>query len=220
MKGEVRPVVKISSPAFVFITAGLYLALGGIAGYSTVNAAILLLLGVYRFRTDRSRLSAVVVAVSTLVLIINQFVLFALIVLFSLGYYYFRSRPPAPGNYRGVHRLILNLRLDEQSWVLQSMSFWQAIGEIRMDMSLAIPEEKETTIVLQGLVGDVDLTIPEEYGLEIEASVLIGQVGFRQTKDGGVLHSLAWRSPDYDRKEFRLKLQLFYLVGDIKIRTV
>lgn len=220
MKGEVRPVVKKSSPAFAFIAAGLYLALGGIAGYATVNAAILLLLGVYRFRTDRSRFSAAVVAVSTLVLIINQFALFAVIVLFSLGFYYFRSRPPAPGNYRGVHRPILHLRLDEQSWVLQSMSFWQAIGEIRMDMSLAIPEEKETSIVLQGLVGDVDLTIPEEYGLEIEASVLIGQVGFRQTKDGGVLHRLAWRSPDYDRKEFRLKLQLFYLVGDIKIRTV
>ena len=40
------------------------------------------------------------------------------------------------------------------------MSFWHAIGEIRMDMSLAVPEDKETTIVLQGLVGDLDLIVP------------------------------------------------------------
>nr|WP_255570880.1 cell wall-active antibiotics response protein LiaF [Cohnella sp. CFH 77786] len=112
------------------------------------------------------------------------------------------------------------MRLDEQSWVLQSMSFWQAVGEIRMDMTLAIPEEKETTIVLQGLVGDVDLTVPEDYGLQVEASVFVGQIGYKQSRDGGMLHRLSWRSPDYDSREYRLKLQLFYLVGDIKIRTV
>jgi len=116
--------------------------------------------------------------------------------------------------------LFLNMRLGEESWVLQSMSYWQAVGEIRLDLSLAIPEEKETTIVLQGLVGDVDLTIPEDYGLQIEASVLIGQIEFGQTKDGGMMHRLSWRSPDYDRREYRVKLQLFYLVGDMKIRTV
>jgi lia operon protein LiaF len=100
------------------------------------------------------------------------------------------------------------------------MSFWQAVGEIRMDMSLAVPEEKETTIILQGLVGDVDLTIPEDYGIQVEASVMVGQIAFRQSRDGGMMHRLSWRSPDYDQREYRMKLQLFYLVGDIKIRTV
>ncbi len=212
----------MSNHAFLFIAAGLYLAFGSIAGFATVNAAILLCLGIYRFRIDRSRLSVLVMAAATLMLIIHQFILFAAIVLLSLGFYYLKSRQPAKsmGMHRSAHRLMLNLRLDEQSWMLQSMSFWQAVGEIRMDLSLAIPEEKETAIVLQGLVGDVDLTIPEDYGLEVEASVLIGQIGFGQTRDGGMLHRISWRSPDYDRREYRLKLQLFYLVGDIKIRTV
>jgi len=212
--------MKLSNHAFLFIAAGLYLALGGIAGYATVNAAILLGLGIWRFRTDRSRWSIVLIAICALVLVLNQFILFILIVLLSLGIYYFRSRPSSSGLYRSTHRLFLNMRLDEQSWVLQSMSCWQAVGEIRMDASLAIPEEKDTTIVLQGLVGDVDLTVPEDYGLEVEASVLIGQIGFQQTRDGGMLHRVSWRSPDYDRREYRMKLQLFYLVGDIKIRTV
>jgi lia operon protein LiaF len=212
--------MKMPSNAILFITAGIYLALGGMAGYATVNAVVLLLLGIERYRWDRSRLSIILIAVSTLLLIVNQFALFAIVVLVSLGTYYLRARPPAFGTYVNKHRLFLNMRLDEQSWVLHSMSFWHVIGEIRMDMSLAVPEDKETTIVLQGLVGDLDLIVPDDCGLQVEASVLLGQISFKQMKEGGMFHRLSWRSPNYDECEQKLKLQLFYLVGDIKIRTV
>jgi lia operon protein LiaF len=209
-----------SSKAILFIAAGIYLALGSVAGYATVNAVVLLLIGIERYRWDRSRLSMIVIVLSTLVLIINQFGLFVVVLLISLGTYYFRARPPGLRTYVGKHRLILNMRLDEQSWVLHSMSFWHAVGEIRMDMSQAVPEEKETTIVLQGLVGDLDLIVPDDYGIQVEASVLLGQISFKQVKEGGMFHRLSWKSPNYEDCEQRLKLQLFYLVGDIKIRTV
>jgi lia operon protein LiaF len=208
------------SNAILFIAAGIYLALGAVAGYTTVNAVILLLIGIERYRTDRSRMSITVIVISTLVLIITQFALLVVVVLISLGIYYFRVKPPTFGAYFSKHRLFLNMRLDEQSWVLQSMSYWHAIGEIRMDMSQAVPEEKETTIVLQGLVGDLDILVPDDYGIEVEASVLIGQVSFKQIREGGMFHRLSWKSPNYDDCEMRLKLQLFYLVGDIKLRTV
>lgn len=208
------------SNAILFIAAGIYLALGAVAGYTTVNAVILLLIGIERYRTDRARISIAVIVISTLVLIITQFALLVVVVLISLGIYYFRAKPPTFGAYFSKHRLFLNMRLDEQSWVLQSMSYWHAIGEVRMDMSQAVPEEKETTIVLQGLVGDLDILVPDDYGIEVEASVLIGQVSFKQIKEGGMFHRLSWKSPNYDDCEMRLKLQLFYLVGDIKLRTV
>lgn len=212
--------MKWPSNAILFIAAGIYLALGGMAGYVTVNAVVLLLLGIERYRWDRSRLSIILIAVSTLLLIVNQFALFAVVVLVSLGTYYLQAKPPAFGTYVNKHRLFLNMRLDEQSWVLHSMSFWHVIGEIRMDMSLAVPEDKETTIVLQGLVGDLNLIVPDDCGLQVEASVLLGQISFKQMKEGGMFHRLSWRSPNYDECEQKLKLQLFYLVGDIKIRTV
>jgi len=209
-----------SNKATVFIAAGLYLALGAVAGYTTVNAVLLLLLGIERFRNDRARISVAVIAVSTLVLIITQFAMFAIVVLISLAIYYVRARPPELGNYFSKHKLLLNLRLDEKSWVMNSMSFWHAIGEIRMDMSQAVPEDKETTIVLQGLIGDLDLIVPEDYGIQVDASVLLGQVLFRQSQESGMLHRLSWKSPNYDQSEQKVKLQLFYLLGDIKIRTV
>ncbi|QTH40069.1 cell wall-active antibiotics response protein [Cohnella sp. LGH] len=212
--------MRRSSNAIVFIAAGLYLALGAVAGYATVNAVLLLLLGIHRYRSDRSRLSVVVIAISTLVLIVNQFALFVVVVLVSLGIYYFRARPPEFGTHVSNHRLFMNMRMEEQSWVLRSMSYWHAFGEIHMDMSLAVPEEKETTIVLQGVVGNVDLIVPEDYGMQVEASVLIGQASFRQIQEGGMIQRLSWKSPNYEQSEQKLKLQLFYLVGDIKIRTV
>jgi lia operon protein LiaF len=212
--------MKWSSNVILFIVAGIYVALGSVAGYATVNAVVILLIGIVRYRWDRSRLSKIVIVISTLVLIINQFALFVVVVLVSLGIYYFRARPPGIGNYVEKHKLILNMRLDEQSWVLHSMRFWHAVGEIRMDISHAVPEEKETTIVLQGLVGDINLIVPDDYGIQVEASVLLGQISFKQMREGGIIHRLSWKSPNYEQCEQRLKLQLFYLVGDIKIRTV
>ncbi|MFC5530060.1 cell wall-active antibiotics response protein LiaF [Cohnella yongneupensis] len=212
--------MPMSKNAMIIIAAGIYLALGGVAGYPTVNAALLILIGVDRYRYDRSRLSFILIAISILVLIVNQFALFALVVLISLGIFYFRARPPGVGTYTSKHQLLLNMRLDERSWVLHSMSFWHAIGEVRMDMTLAVPEDRQLTIVLQGLVGNVDLNVPDDYGLEVEASVLLGQITFRQTEESGIFQRLSWKSPNYDTCETQLKLQLFYLVGDIKIRTI
>jgi lia operon protein LiaF len=220
MKGSNN--MKWSNNSILLIAAGIYLALGGLTGYSTVNAVLLLLIGIDRYRWDRWKWSVILMAVSAFVLVIHQFALFTVIVLISLGTYYYRAKPHSSGSrpFSNRHKLFLNIRHDEQSWVLHSMSYWQGVGEIRMDLSLAVPEEKDTTIILQGLVGDVDLVVPEDYGLEVEASVLLGQISLKQTKEGGMFHRLSWRSPDYDQSEQRLKLQLFYLVGDIKIRTV
>jgi lia operon protein LiaF len=214
--------MRRSPNAIAFLVAGVYLAIGGITGFVTVNAAVLLFLGANRYRYDRSRLSVLLIAVSTLVLVINQFALLAVIVLASLAVYYWKSKPSttAIGTYVNKYQLFLNMRKEEQSWLLHSMSFWHAVGEVRLDLSLAMPENKETAIVLQGLVGDVDLVVPEDYGLEVEASVLLGQISFRQTKEGGMFHRLSWKSPNYDECEQRVKLRLFYLVGDIKIITI
>lgn len=212
--------IKWSNSAILFLAAGIYLAIGAIAGYMTVNALVLLLLGVERYRWDRSRLAIGLMVAATVLLIVSHFALFALVVLLSLGIYYFRSKPYITRANMNKHRLVLNLRHDEQSWLMQSMSYWHAVGEIRLDMSLAVPEEKMTSIVLQGLIGDLDLIVPEDCGLQVEASVLLGQISFKQTTEGGVLHRLSWKSPDYEQCEQQLKLNLFYLIGDIKIRTV
>ena len=36
-----------------------------------------------------------------------------------------------------------------------------------MDLSLAILEQKETTVILQGVVGDIDIKVPEDIGVSV-----------------------------------------------------
>lgn len=211
---------RVAHRAELFIGAGLYLALGGLAGYATVNAILLLWLGIDRFRRDRSRFALFVIVACVLILIVKQIGFILVLALVGLGLYYLKARPQdgRPGNRQ--HRFALNLRLDKQSWVLRPISSWHAFGEVRMDLSMAVPEERETTIALQGIVGDIELIVPEDYGVEIEASVLFGQMRLNDHTEGGIFHRVQWRMPDYDDKEQKLKLQLFYLVGNIRIRPI
>lgn len=209
--------------SLLFIGAGLYLALGALAGYSTVNAILLLLLGVDRFRRDRSRMALLLIALCALVLVVKQIGLILVLVLIFLGLYYLKAKPQDSAAGAGIRqhlRFALSMRMDRQSWVLHSFSSGHAFGEVRMDLSMAVPEEKETTIVLQGIVGDIDLIVPDDYGLEVEASVMFGQVRIHDRMEGGLFHRVQWRMPDYDSKEQKLKLQLFYLVGNIRIRPI
>ncbi|WP_158630051.1 cell wall-active antibiotics response protein LiaF [Cohnella sp. AR92] len=211
---------KLSSHALLFIAAGLYLALGGLAGFATVNAILLLVLGIMRYREDRNRLAIVVVVISALVLFANQIGLVVVVVLISLGLYFLKSRHSSPGKRESRPRFFLKLKKDRESWLLPSMSYWHAFGEVRLDLSTAIPEEKETVIVLQGLIGDIDLIVPVEYGVELEASAMLGQIVWDQRQQSGGFQRVKWRSPDYENKEQQVKLQLVYLVGNIRIRPI
>ncbi|WP_230986579.1 cell wall-active antibiotics response protein LiaF [Cohnella fermenti] len=211
---------RMSSHAMLFVAAGLYLALGAMAGYATINAVLLLYIGILRFREDRSRLALIVIAISAFVLIANQIAIVLLIVLVSLGLYYMKARPSSHHRGEGRARFFLKLRKDRESWVLPSFSSWHALGDVRMDLTMAIPEERTSSFVLQGLIGDIDLIVPEEYGIELEASVLLGQIVWNGTQRGGGLQRVVWRSPDYELKEQRLKLQFVYLVGNIRIRPI
>lgn len=213
---------RSANHSFLFIGAGLYLALGALAGFSTVNAILLLLLGIDRFRRDRSRLALLLIAVCALVLVVKQIGLILVLILVSLGIYYLKAKPAEGSAAAGgrQHRFALSMRLDRQSWVLHSLSSWHVFGEVRMDLSMAVPEERETTLVLQGIVGDIELIVPDDYGLEVDASSMFGQVRFQDRMEGGLFQRVQWRMPDYDAKEHKVKLQLFYLVGNIRIRPI
>jgi lia operon protein LiaF len=97
---------------------------------------------------------------------------------------------------------------------------WNLIGEIYIDLSLALPEQQETTLVLQGVLGDVDIIVPEDLGVSVTASVIVGQIDVAREKDTGVLNKIIWQSPNYETSDQKVKLIVSYLVGDIDIKIV
>ena len=207
----------LSRKAIVFIAAVLYLVLGHWLGFLTVNAAILLWLGFEWFSRDRSRWAVALMAVCALIILIHQFELFAALVLISLAIFLLKDRSAPTGTMAGRHRLYLAMRQEDETWMLRSFASWHLVGEVRLDLTRAVPEEPETTIVLQGIAGDVDLIVPEDWGINIDASVLVGQIKWPRSPEGAGVNRLSWRSPDYEHRPVRVNVQAIYLIGDIKI---
>lgn len=212
--------LNLSKKSLVFIAAGLYLAVGAIAGFATVNAAILLWLGIERYRQDRSRLSVAVIAVSAIVLVVNQIGLVLAIGLILAAIYFLRVRPSDRVGFVSRPRLILNMRQDRPGWVLRSMGCWHLYGEVRLDLTGAVPEENATNVVLQGIVGDIEIVVPEDYGVQVEANVLLGQVTVDGQGDGGMMRRMSWSSPGLVSQDQQIKLQFNYIVGNIRIRPI
>ncbi|HEY8528812.1 MAG TPA: cell wall-active antibiotics response protein LiaF [Paenibacillaceae bacterium] len=207
----------LSRNAILFAAAALYLALGFTAGFITANAALVLLLGIELFRRGRSQWGIVLMAGGALVILIRHFVLFFALMVLAAVVILFEARRSPLGRLPGRHGFHLAMRREEESWVLKPFSSWHLIGDVRLDLTRAVPEEPETVIALQGLLGDVHLLVPEDWGLWVEASVPVGRIKWQHAPDDAGVNRLAWRTPDYENKRFRLRLKVFYLVGDVKI---
>ena len=207
----------LSRNAILIAAAALYLVIGYTAGFITANAALVFALGVGLFRRGRSQRGIVLMAGGALFILIRHFALFFALVVLAVAVFWLRTRRVPPGRIPGRHGFHLAMRREEQNWVLQSFSSWHLFGDVRLDLTRAVPEEPETVIVLQGLLGDVHLLVPEDWGLWIEASVPVGRIKWQHALDDTGVNRLVWRTPDYENKRFRLRLQLFYLVGDVKI---
>jgi lia operon protein LiaF len=212
--------LRFRNTAYLLIGAGVFLLLQHWLGFFNLAAAMLVGLGVYRIRTVGDRRGYVVAAIGAVVLATTHFNVLVMIVLFSLAVFYLQSRKvrSQDGMFTHNHKLIASLKLDQEPWVLRSMGWWSLVGELRLDLSLALPEQEETTIVLQGLIGDVDIKAPaEDLGVWVTASVLVGQIQVPDNNQAGVLSKAEWRSPNYETCDRKVKIVISYLVGDIDI---
>ncbi len=206
--------------AILLIAAGLFLFFGSLVGYFTVTAVLILWLAIMKIRAN-DNIGYVLLGVAVIMLLNDHFVAMVAVILVLAGLYYYSSRDvSAQDGFWKKQNVLESLKWNKEQWELRDMSITNVIGEIRMDFSLAVIEEKETTVVLQGVVGDVDIIIPEDIGVAINASVLIGQIDIGREKEAGLGNKLVWRSPDYDECEYKVNLEISYAFGDVKIRRL
>lgn len=209
--------------AYVLLAAGIFLFSGNLISFMFVSALVLILLGIHLLRTaeGKEKSGYIVLGVGVLLLVGDQFAILIAIVLISLGVFYIKSKKHhANEDYIQKQNLLESLKWDRDPWVLKNMSIWFVVGEIRLDLSLAIWEGKEITLVLQGLIGDVDIVVPEEFGIMVEASVPFGQIDIGPERESGVLNKLVWKSPNYEQSEHKVKLLMSYIAGDIDVKIL
>ncbi|MFD0696048.1 cell wall-active antibiotics response protein LiaF [Paenibacillus sp. GCM10027628] len=207
--------------ALVLIGAGLFLLLDHTIGFFPILAVVLILLGIHRLRSRRERKGYVLIGVGAVILFGNHITIVLSVVLISLGLFFIRSKQVhRDDSYIQKQKLVDSVRLGREPWILRNSSIWYILGETYIDLSLAILEQKETTVILQGVVGDVDIKVPDDIGVTVTASVTLGQIQIASERESGVLNKLMWQSANYDNCDHRVKLVLSYIVGDINIKVL
>lgn len=205
----------------MLIAAGLFLAAGKIFGFLAVSAVLLVWLGIFKIRSEGDMKGYVITVIGAVILLSNHLSIVIALILISLGYFLIRSKQAHSGGPFKQHQTIAeSIHWDKEPWVLTPMSRWSILGEVRMDLSLALQEEEETTVMLQGIVGDVEIIVPEDYGVLLEANVLLGRIGVGQDKDAGLLNKRMWKSPNYEQSSHKLKLIVSYAVGNVEVKML
>lgn len=210
--------------ALVLIGAGLFLLLDHIIGFWPILAILLIVLGIHRVRSHPQRRDMkgyLLIIVGGIIFLGNNTAFVLAIILISLGYFFLRSKQVHHDeNYIQKQKIIDSIRLGNEPWILKNSSMWNVIGEINIDLSLAILEQKETTVILQGVIGDIDIIVPEDIGVSVTSSVVFGQIDVAMNKEAGVMNKVSWNSPNYESCDHRVKLVVSYLVGDIDIKIL
>ncbi|WP_159885584.1 cell wall-active antibiotics response protein LiaF [Paenibacillus puerhi] len=207
--------------AILLIGAGVFLLADDHLSFMTIVALFLLLFGVYKIQSGSGRKGYVLMIIGLLLLIGGNLPLVIAVILISLGFFYNKSRKlhRDDQHYR-KQSIIDSIRWGREPWILRNMSIWNVLGEMHMDLTYAIPENKETTIFLQGVIGDIDVIVPEDVGLSITASVVFGQTNIGNDKEAGMMNKLVWQSPNYWTADRQVKLEMSYVIADIDIKIV
>lgn len=201
------------------ISLGFIMLFGRWFGFFTIVALLLMFAGVLQIRHGHVKKGYILLGVGAVLLLLEHLMLIIGISLISLGIFYGKSkRAHTTTKYVQKQNFMSNFDWDGAPWVMRSLSVWHVLGEADVDLSLALPEERQTVLMFHGMLGDIDLMIPDYYGVEIEASILFGSIHMDDRKETGILNRVRYKSPNYETSEYKVKFIVSYLGGDLNIR--
>ncbi|WNR45521.1 cell wall-active antibiotics response protein LiaF [Paenibacillus roseipurpureus] len=212
---------RARNTALVLIGAGVFLLLDRTVGFFPILAVILILLGIHRVRSRKERKGYVLMGIGAVILFGDHLTIVIAVVLISLGLFFIRSKQVHKDDtYIQKQKLVDSVRLGREPWIMRNTSTWYLVGETYIDLSLAILEQKETTVILQGIVGDIDIKVPDDIGVSVTASIMFGQLHIADQREAGVMNKVVWQSDNYVHSDHKVKLVLSFIVGDIKVKVL
>lgn len=206
--------------ALVLIGVGIFLLSNNHWGFFTVLAIVLIFVGIHKVRKSSPRKGYILMGIGLVILLGGNFSLLLAIILISLGFFYIRSRQLHRAESYVKKSLIESVRWGKEPWVLRNSSIWHVIGEAKIDLTYAIPEQKEVTLVLQGVIADLDIIVPEDMGLSVTSSVIFGEAVIGPNKESGILNKTVWQTANFETADTQVKLMISYIIADIDIKIV
>ena len=102
-------------------------------------------------------------------------------------------------------------------WTATDEEFWLLFGDTKLDFTHAQLPVGETTIRINGFIGDVDVTVPPDVGVSVSASGFIVDVRTPTEKIDRFLALANVASPNYATAERKLHLSTIFFIGDIDV---
>lgn len=103
------------------------------------------------------------------------------------------------------------------NWPVTNEEFWLLFGDTKLDFTQAQLPPGETTIHINGFIGDVDVTVPPDVGVLVSASGFIVDVRTPTDKIDRFLSLASTASPNYATAERKLHLSTIFFIGDIDV---
>jgi lia operon protein LiaF len=213
--------------ALFLIGAGVYLAIGSVAGYMTASALLLAGLGYVLMRSSgnsgqRPQSGYVLLAVAGIVLIANHWLFLIGLAAAVFIWFFIKTQNGTQNGFKYVKQHIAaSVRWErDEPWVLESTDLSVAVAEVRIDLTNALLEQKDTLLNLQGVIGDIDVIVPDDVGLSVNASVTLGQIQVAGEKGAGAMNRLVWRSPNFDSADHRILLNISYVAADVDVKVL
>lgn len=105
-------------------------------------------------------------------------------------------------------------------WQVRDQEIWSFIGDINLDFSQAEFLNPVTDLKIYTFVADIDLTVPEHIGLSVSWFGMVTDGRILEKRLGGFLSPVSYTSDGYDAAEHKINLELFSMVGDLKVHPL
>ncbi len=116
--------------------------------------------------------------------------------------------------------LVGNHRVIDQVYELRDINIRYGLGDVQIDLTMAMIPEGETVIVIHGLVGNIRLFVPYDAEVSLNNSVLFGSITMFGHQTGGFNKNIILKTEQYNEASRRIKIISSLLIGDTEVRYV
>lgn len=113
-----------------------------------------------------------------------------------------------------------DVKLMKTPFDLNDLNISGFIGDVKIDLSKAIISEGENTIVITGLIGDVDIYIPSDLEVSISSSAFVGDIDVIGGRKSGIGNQIYSETENYEQSARRVKISISLFIGDVDVRFI
>ncbi len=117
-------------------------------------------------------------------------------------------------------RWIGDISLGRQPWTLKNTELWNAIGDVRVNLTTAHIEDGTHEITIGGWIGDVRVLVPEGLAVTVNASVNLGDLTVFTDHHSGTGRKVHYVDPDFAEAAKRVIINVDLKIGDVQIIRV